>query len=223
MGRSVEFQRPDGETCRGHLDEPGAAANAPGIVVIQEWWGLNDQIKGVAGALAAAGYRALVPDLYRGKVTVEAAEAEHFMAGLDFLDAAKQDIRGAAQYLRKGSRKVGVIGFCMGGALSILSAVYVREVDAVVDWYGVPPAEAGDTRTIAVPLQGHFGLRDAFFPLSQVEALEKRLRAANVAHEFYRYDAEHAFGNETGQHYDANFKKQAWQRSLDFFAKHLKP
>ncbi len=224
----VRFKRPDGKECSGFHVEPLAGGKAPGIVVIQEWWGVNDQIKGVASSLAEAGYRVLVPDLYRGKVTVEAAEAGHLMNGLDFLDAAKQDIRGAAQFLSHqgaagdpGSAKVGVIGFCMGGALSILTAVFVPEIHVVVDWYGVPPSEAGDTRTIRVPVQGHFALRDGFFTIAMVDALEKRLNAAGVVHEFYRYDADHAFGNEHGAHYDAQAKKLAWQRTLDFFATHL--
>ena len=223
MGATVKFQRPDGKECAGYYAEPaGAGKRAPGMVVIQEWWGVNAQIQGVASALVAAGYRALVPDLFRGKVTLDEAEAAHLMGGVDFLDAAQQDVRGAVQYLRETSSKVGAIGFCMGGALSILAAVYVPEVHAVVDWYGMPPAEAGDTRTIRIPLQGHFALHDTFFPITQVDALEKRLQEAGVPHEFYRYDASHAFGNETWRYYDAKLKDQAWKRTLEFLAKHLK-
>jgi hypothetical protein len=121
-----------------------SAAGAPGIVVIQEWWGLNDQIKGVADRLAKAGYRALVPDLYRGKVTVEAEEAEHLMKGQNFGDAAGQDVRGAVQHLKGKSVKVGVTGFCLGGALTVLSAVHVPEAGAAVIWYGYPPLEYVD-------------------------------------------------------------------------------
>ena len=123
MGKMVSFKRPDGKSVNGYLDEPAAGGNAPGMVVIQEWWGLNDQIKGVADRLAKAGYRALVPDLYRGKQALDAKEAEHLMHGLNFGDAAGQDIRGAVQYLKgSGSAKAGVTGFCMGGALTVLSA-----------------------------------------------------------------------------------------------------
>jgi len=222
MSEKVHFKRPDGKECSGVLAEPPTGSKAPGVVVIQEWWGLNDQIRGVAQDLVQAGYRTLIPDLYRGKVTLEAAEAEHLMSGLDFLDAAKQDIRGAVQHLKQSSAKVGAIGFCMGGALSILTAVYVPEVNAVVDWYGVPPEEAGDSRTIRAAWQGHFARDDAFFPIKEVDALEKRLTEAGVAHEFFRYKANHAFGNETGPYSDAALKKQAWERSLTFLAKHLK-
>ena len=110
----VQFTRPDGKTVDGYLVEPPNAANAPGVVVIQEWWGLDDQIKEVANRLAGAGYRALVPDLYRGKLALEAHEAEHLMNDLNFGDAASQDIRGAVQYLKAtGSAKVAVTGFTL--------------------------------------------------------------------------------------------------------------
>src|SRR3970040_161355 len=129
MGKMISFKRPDGQSVNGYLAEPAQAANAPGVVVIQEWWGLNDQIKGVADRLAKAGYPALVPDLYRGKAPVDAKEAEPLMQGLNFGDAAGQDVRGAVQYLKGKSRKVGVTGFCMGGALTVLSAVNVPEAE----------------------------------------------------------------------------------------------
>src|SRR5947208_5861623 len=140
MGKTISCKRADGKTVKGYLAEPAAGSKAPGMVVIQEWWGLNEQIKGVAEKLAKAGYRALVADLYRGKVALEANEAKHLMEGLNFGDAAGQDIRGAVQYLKaSGSAKAGVTGFCMGGALTVLSAVNVPEMDAAVIWYGYPP------------------------------------------------------------------------------------
>src|SRR5215210_5522985 len=148
MSEKIKFKRPDGKEDSGHYVATDTGENAPGVVVIQEWWGLNDQIKGVAERLAGEGYRVLVPDLYRGKVTVEEAEAEHLMGKLDFADAATQDVRGAVQYLKENSPKVAVLGFCMGGALTILSAVHIREADAAVCWYGVPPEDAVDTRAI---------------------------------------------------------------------------
>ena len=138
----IQYSRPDGQIVNSYLAEPANPSNAPAIVVIQEWWGLNEQIKGVADQLAKAGYRALVPDLYRGQLALEAHEAEHLMQGLNFGDAAGQDIRGAVQYLKKmGSPKVAVTGFCMGGALTVLSAWNVPELDATVVWYVYPPLE----------------------------------------------------------------------------------
>lgn len=101
QGSMISFKRPDGQELQGYLARPEQEAGAPGVVVIQEWWGLNDQIRGVADRLAAAGYVALVPDLYRGSATVEEEEAHHLMTNLNFGDAASQDIRGAVQYLKQ--------------------------------------------------------------------------------------------------------------------------
>ncbi|SCX92957.1 dienelactone hydrolase family protein [Thiohalorhabdus denitrificans] len=230
MGKMIDFERPDGQTAQGYLVEPEHPAGPPGIVVIQEWWGVNDQIKGVAEELAAAGYRALVPDLYRGDKTVEAEEAEHLMKGLDFSDAAGQDVRGAVQHLKAtGSTKVGVTGFCMGGALALLAAVHVPESDATVVWYGYPPLEYVDANYIQAPLLGHWGTRDEMFPISGVDDLEKKLEAAGVIYEFHRYDAKHAFANETADSYNLEplehnpeAAELAWERTMGFFDRHLK-
>ena len=118
MGSMVTFQRPDGQSVNGYLAEPLHAAGAPAIVVIQEWWGLNDQIRGVADRLALAGYQALVPDLYRGQSTVEAEEAHHLMSGLDFGDAASQDVRGAV---------FGFAGICASLGLAALRHAVTTE------------------------------------------------------------------------------------------------
>jgi carboxymethylenebutenolidase len=231
MGKTVEFKRPDGQSVQGYLAEPASGAGAPGVVVLQEWWGVNAQIKGVAERFAAAGYVALVPDLYRGKSTVEAAEAEHLMTNLNFGDAAGQDVRGAVQHLKAGgSAKVGVTGFCMGGALTLLSAVHVPEVDAAVVFYGYPPLEYVDAGRIKAPLMGHWATHDVPFPIAGVDALESKLQAAKVGYEFHRYDAQHAFFNETqvGEkkllpvvEYEPGSAKLAWQRTLAFFGRHL--
>jgi carboxymethylenebutenolidase len=222
MGHALSFQRPDGRECPGYYAQPAAGDDAPGVVLIQEWWGVDDFIKSAADRLAANGYRALVPDLYRGKVTLVDAEAAHLMGNLDFADAASQDVRGAASHLKLRSRKVAVLGMCMGGALSILAAIHVPELDAVSCWYGVPPPEAGDPATIRIPLQGHFAQRDPYFPPAMVDALEAKLKQGGVPHEFHRYQAEHAFGNDRSSHYDHVSAELAWQRSLDFLAKHCR-
>jgi carboxymethylenebutenolidase len=222
MGQTVTFKRPDGKDCNGYLASPTAGDKAPGIVVIQEWWGLNDQIKGVADKLAGLGYRALVPDLYRGKVTLEVAEAQHMMTNLNFADAATQDVGGAAKHLKQSSPKVGVVGFCMGGALTVLAAMYVKDADACSSWYGFPPEQAGDVKTIKVPLQLHLAEQDAAFSPEGARALEAKLREGKVNFESYWYKAGHAFGNERGQNYNAEAAKLAWDRTTAFFAKHLK-
>ncbi len=223
MAETITFQRPDGKSCSGYYAEPeNDGSDAPGVVVIQEWWGLNEQIKGVANQLVDVGYRVLVPDLYKGEITLEAAEAQHKMESLDFEEATQQDIRGAAQYLQKASPDVAVMGFCMGGVLTMLAAIHLPEVDAAISWYGLPPEGAGDPGEIDIPLQGHFGEKDSFFPIAQVDKLEEKLKDEEVDYEFYRYPgAEHAFGNETGDSYSPEAKEQAWARSLDFLDKHL--
>lgn len=230
MGNAINYKRPDGQEVAGYLAEPVQGAKAPAIVVIQEWWGLNDQIRGVADKLAKEGYRALVPDLYRGKVALAVNEAEHLMNGLNFGEAAGQDIRGAVQYLKgSGSAKAGVTGFCMGGALTLLSAVNVPEMDAGVVWYGYPPLEYIDASKIKVPLMAHWATHDQAFPIAKVDDLEKMLGAAKVGYEFHRYDCKHAFANETADSknmdmlkYDPVAAELAWGRTMAFFAKHLR-
>lgn len=222
MGQMVSFKRPDGQDCNGYLASPAGSDKAPGVVVIQEWWGLNDQIKGVAERLASLGYRALVPDLYKGKLALDMAEAKHMMTNLNFGDAANQDVRGAAQYLKQSSAKVGVVGFCMGGALTVLSAMYVKEADACSSWYGFPPEQAGDPKTIRTPLQLHLAEKDQAFSPDAARVLEGNLKAGNVPHESHWYDAGHAFFNEKGPNHNAACAKLAWERTTEFFAKHLK-
>jgi len=229
MGKMIHFKRPDGESVNGYLAEPTQAGTAAGMVVIQEWWGMDDQIKAVADKLAAAGYRALVPDLYRGKVALEANEAEHLMNDLDFGDAAGQDVRGAVQYLKEsGSEKVGVTGFCMGGALTLLSAVNVPEADAGVVWYGYPPLEYIDPSKIKAPLLAHWATEDDAFAIEGVDKLEEMLSAAGVNFEFHRYQAKHAFANEAADSknlpflkYDPQAAKLAWRRTMDFLHEQL--
>jgi carboxymethylenebutenolidase len=230
MGHTISYHRPDGQDVNGYLSEPAAGSAAPGVVVIQEWWGLNDQIRGVADKLAAAGYRALVPDLYRGKVALAANEAEHLMNDLDFGDAAGQDVRGAVQYLKaSGSAKVGVSGYCMGGALTLLAAVFVPEVDAGVPYYGYPPLEYIDASKIKAPLLAHWATEDVPFPIAGVDELEKKLADAGVRYEFHRYQAKHAFANETADSkgldflkYDPAAAELAWNRTMAFLGMHLR-
>jgi len=226
MAQTIEFKRPDGQTVKGHLAE--AAQPIGAVVVIQEWWGVNDQIRGVAQRFAEAGFTALVPDLYRGKSTVEAEEAHHLMTGLNFGEAAQQDIRGAVQYLKGrhiGRGKVGVTGYCMGGALTVLASTMVPEMDAGVIWYGLPPLEYVDASKIKAPLQAHWATQDGAFPIASVDGLEAKFKEANVCYEGFRYLAHHAFANETAQgrnriaitQYDAAWAQMAWDRTMRFF------
>jgi len=227
----ISFKRPDGNSVEAYLAEPTNPTNAPGVVVIQEWWGLDDEIKHVAKRLAEAGYRALVPDLYRGKLALEANEAEHLMNDLNFGDAASQDIRGAVQYLKAtGSAKVAVTGFCMGGALTVLSAGLVPECDGTVVWYGYPPLEYVDASAIKKPMLAHWALNDEFFSIAGVDQLEEKLKAAGVHYDFQRYDAKHAFANPKSDarglpplQYNSAAADLAWDRTMTFLKAQLTP
>ena len=224
MGQIIEFKRPDASTCRGYLASAGPAC--PGVVVIQEWWGLNDQICGIADRFARAGFNALAPDLFKGRVAQDPDEASHLMNGLDFPGATHQDIRGAVDHLRnvggKSGGKVAVMGFCMGGALTIAAAVHVPNLSAGVCFYGIPPQEFADPADIRIPFQGHFAKLDDWCTPAAVDALEAAMRAKGATPELYRYDADHAFFNERrGEVYDAACASLAWERTLAFLAKHL--
>jgi carboxymethylenebutenolidase len=220
MGELIDVKRPDGKTCPAYLASSNDGARAPGLVMIQEWWGVNDQIKGLAERLAGEGYRVLVPDLYRGQRTTDPDEAGRLMAGLDFLDAGTQDVRGCVQHLKQSSRKVAVGGFCLGGALTVIAAVHVPEADAAVCFYGIPPVSAADPARIRVPFQGHFASTDDWCTPAAVDALEAALAKGSVVHEIHRYAAHHAFMNEARPEvYDRASAELAWRRMKEFLAK----
>lgn len=131
-----------------------------GVIVIQEWWGVNEQIKSIAFKWFGNDYVTLVPDLYRGKVASDRETAGHYFKDLNW-NGAIQDIQAAVNYLHaNGVEKIGVTGFCMGGALSIASAVLVDGIHAAVPYYGVPNKSLADPGKSKIPLQLHFGLRD---------------------------------------------------------------
>ncbi len=220
MGSMIDIKRPDGGTVRGYFAEAGRGK--PGIVVIQEWWGLNDQIMGVADRFARAGYNAIAPDLYKGRVTTTPDEANHLMEGLDFPGATHQDIRGTTQHLKGLGGKVAVMGFCMGGALTVAAGVHVPEADAGVCFYGIPPADFADPAKIRVPFQGHFANQDDWCTPANVNALEAAMKAAGLKSDIHRYDAAHAFANERSAAYDVTCANLAWERMLPFLATALK-
>jgi carboxymethylenebutenolidase len=223
MGEMVQFPFAGGTT-GGYLAEP-EQGSGPGVIVIQEWWGLVDHIKDVCDRFAAEGFVALAPDMYHGKSTKSPDEAGKLMMALR-IDEAERDLSAAVDYLETQdsttSKKVGVVGFCMGGALTVLGTVFVPEADAASSWYGFPPEGAADVTRIKIPLQLHLAEKDASFTPEAARALEAKLKGANVPFESYWYDAGHAFGNEKGQNYNKQAADLAWQRTTQFFEKHLK-
>ncbi len=223
MPQMIEFKRPDGASCQGYF-APAAAddANArPGLILIQEWWGLNPHIRQLTERFAAAGYNVLAPDLYHGRIAKDADEAGKLMNGLDFAAATHQDLAGAFNYLSARSTKVGVLGFCLGGALTIASAVHLQGLAAASCFYGIPPLALADPAKIAIPFQGHFADLDGWCTPASVDAMQAAL-PASINAEINRYPANHAFFNDTrADVYDAACAKQAWDRTMAFFSRHL--
>ncbi len=218
---SVTFSSAAG-SANGHLARPGM--ERPGLIVLQEWWGLVPHIKDVAGRFAAQGYIALAPDLYHGKSTVEAAEAEHLMKGLNWGRAA-QEIAGAVKHLREveGATRVGVTGFCMGGALTIIAATQPG-VDAYAAFYGFPPAGAADLDKITAPGLILFGEEEPFFSVPDAKAFAEKQRQRGREAEVIIYPgAGHAFFNDTRpEAHRRDAANDAWRRTLDHFGRHLR-
>lgn len=221
MGQVIEFKRPDGGSTRGYLADAGPGT--PGVILIQEWWGLNEHIQRLVDRMAAAGITTLAPDLYRGRLASTADEASHMMTGLDFADATHQDLRGATQYLAQRGGKIGVMGFCMGGALTVASAVHIPGLSAAVCFYGIPPAGFADPARIRIPFQGHFASLDDWCTPALVDKLEAAMKQAGQHPDIHRYAAHHAFVNQTRPEvYDAACAQQAWDRTVSFLHTHLK-
>jgi carboxymethylenebutenolidase len=226
-GEMVTFPS-NGHTCEGYLAKP-SAAKAPGVVVMQEWWGLSPWIKTVVDRLAAAGYLALAPDLYHGKTTREPDEAQKLMMSMQ-MDVAAKDMSGAFDYLKAHdgcTGKVGSVGFCLGGGLSLYVAT-LRPVDACVIFYGVLPGVQPDLTKIAGPVLGHYAENDGWAGPDAVKALEKQLRDAGKSVEFHTYaGAHHAFCNpapeveKVGGKYDEAAASASWERTLAFYKKNL--
>jgi carboxymethylenebutenolidase len=223
MGKTIDFPRTSGGTARGYLAE-AKDPKAPGVVVIQEWWGLQGQIKSVCDRLAEAGFTALAPDLFGGKVIPyhDSAAASATMSSLDFKRSTAEDVRGAVKYLAARGGKVGLTGFCMGGAITVIGAAHIPELSAAVDFYGIPPDAAAKPEDIRVPFQGHFADQDDWCTPEVVKQFEKRLKASGKTHELYRYPGHHAFMNSDRKEvHDPGAAKQAWDRMVAFFQKHL--
>ncbi len=225
MGSMIEFPS-NGSTDEGYLASP-AGSSGPGVVVIQEWWGLVDHIKDVCDRLAAEGFVALAPDLYHGKKVSEPDEAGKLMMALE-IDRAAKDMSGAVDEVasRSSGDGVGVIGFCMGGGLALLVASKRPDkVRAVVPFYGVvPPGVNLDYAELSGAVLGHYAGRDESASPDSARGLVRTLREAgnnDVAIHIYP-DSDHAFFNDTRPEvYDAEASALAWQRTLEFLHSHL--
>lgn len=206
-------------TVDGH---PIAAAFAKGrgpvgVVVLHEFWGLTPQISGVTARLSEMGFPALAVDLYDGTIAANRDEASRLMNGLDRSRALRIVAEGARELRRRGCSKVAVLGFCMGGALSLASAAGVPDLDGAVVFYGIPDGlDAGQLR---VPMILHFANTDAWCTPERVDRLERDLTAAGARFELFRYDAHHAFCNETRTEvYSPACAQQAFERTRTFLS-----
>lgn len=223
-GQMVQFASNGGSTS-GYLSLP-EKGNGPGVIVIQEWWGLVDHIKDICDRFADAGYVALAPDLYHGQTTRSPDEAGKLMMALR-IDEAEKDLRGAIQYLLSQAaikgEKVGTVGFCMGGALSLYAASKNPKVGACVVFYGIHPNVKPDLSSLQAPVLGLYAENDKSTPPAVVHELEAELRRLGKSVEMHIYPGtDHAFFNDQRPGvYSAEAAEDAWRRTLEFFAEHL--
>jgi len=226
MGKMVQFKS-NGGTCDGYLATP-EGGSGPGVIVLQEWWGLVDHIKDVCDRFAKAGFSALAPDLYHGDMTKSPDEAGKLMMALNIAETEK-DLRGAVNFLLSqdacSSSKVGTVGFCMGGQLSLYAAcASADKVGACVIYYGVHPNVKPDLGALQAPVLGFFAEKDGFVTPSVAKDLEGKIKAAGGKVEFHIYPGtDHAFFNDTRKEaYDEKAAKDTWDRTLKFYRANLK-
>jgi carboxymethylenebutenolidase len=222
--KNVQFAVPGGsETATGYIARP--ATGRPGVLVIQEWWGLVPHIKDVAGRFAELGYVTLAPDLYHGKTTVDAEEAAHLLHDLNWGLAARE-LAGAVRHLREveGCTRVGVVGFCMGGALTVIAASQPG-VDAYAAFYGFPPKGAVDLAKVQAPGLILFGSEEKHFSIPDAQAFATEQRSRGVPTDVVVYPGvQHAFFNDTRPEvFHREAANDAWRRTLALFGKALRP
>jgi len=214
----------NGRSVSGYLSKP-ASGTGPGLLVIQEYWGLVDHIKQVADRLADAGFVALAPDLYHGESADGPDDAGRRMMALD-IEAAGVELCGAASHLLAldavAPKKVAALGFCMGGQLALSAATAHAEVSAAVDFYGIHPSVTPDFSKLSGPVLCHFAKKDEYVTEENARALVSSIEAAGGDVSAHYYDADHAFFNDTRTDvYEADCAALAWERTLAFLRAHL--
>jgi carboxymethylenebutenolidase len=216
MSERVTISAPSGELS-GVLATPDGSSRAPGVVLIHEYWGINEQIQTVAARLAKEGFVALVPDLYHGKTATKADEATKLMGALDW-GKAVGEIGASVAFLRahpRGNGKVAVMGFCMGGALSFAAACNIPKLDAVVPFYGIPGGQ--DYTKITAPVQAHFAEHDDWATIDAGKKIEAQVKGMKL----FTYDAQHAFCNDRRPEvFNPSAAAQSWDRVMTFLREH---
>jgi carboxymethylenebutenolidase len=221
----VEFEA-NGGTAPGYLAVP-ESGKGPAVVVLQEWWGVDDSVRRMVDRFAQEGFVALAPDLYRGETTDQPSEAEQKMMALS-MDQAEKDMRGAVDYVAEhdayDGSGVGSVGFCLGGGLAVWAATANPKVDAVVSYYYVLPHGKPDFSKVDAPVLGHFGTNDDFVSVDDAKALEQELKDAGADAKFEFYEgAGHAFAGDHNRigTYDEGHANEAWRKTIDFLKRHL--
>jgi carboxymethylenebutenolidase len=226
--QQIQYATVNGKPVMGYLAYPAAAEGGlPAVLVFHEWWGLNDNIRKMADQLAGQGYVALAADLYGGQVATQPEAAQSLMEqALKDRDAMGQNLRQAHGYLKEQIKatRVGTIGWCFGGSISLSTALIVPDgVDATVIYYGHVGGDVEKLKPLKAPVLGLFGGADDGIPVESVRAFENALKGLGKPVEIHIYDgAGHAFANPSGNNYQAEAAADAWQKSLTFLAEHLK-
>lgn len=223
-GERVEIKS-GGETVPAEVFRPDSAdTSMPAIIVIHEWWGLNDQVRGEAQKLAHEGYLAIAVDLYRGRTAKDRDEAHQLSRGLPE-DRALRDLKGAFAWLaaRDDVDSIGVIGWCMGGGQALSLAISEPGLAGVVVYYGRLPSDSDSLAKIRAPVIGFYGEEDKGIPVADVKVFEKTLRDLGRDVEAHLYPgAGHAFANAEAESYRADAARDAWEKTLKFLKKHLR-
>ena len=222
--QSVFITAESGERYGAALAMPASPEGAPAVLLIHEWWGLNDHIKSVAQEYANQGYIALAVDLYRGKVATTSDEARKLMAGVNE-KYANEALLGWVEYLKHNQKaaKIGTVGWCFGGGWSLNTSL-IANVDACVVYYGSMKKSANQLKGMKAPLLGHFATQDKWINKAMISEFEQELKASGspATTQMHWYEANHAFANPTSARYDQQDAALAWQRTSDFFKQHLK-
>ena len=225
MGQMINFDSGD-DHYDGYLAIP-ESGKGPGVIVLQEWWGLVGHIKNVADRFAKAGFVALAPDLYQGKQTTEPDEAGSLLMALD-IERTSEVLARAAQWLVENdavnTHQVGVVGFCMGGQLSMFAACLTDHIGAAVNFYGIHPNVKPNFKELNAPLLGIFALQDHSYATPEtIKKMDEELTKLGKPHEFHEYDADHAFFNDDRPEvYNKAAAEDAWTKTIDFLKKNLK-
>ncbi|MEM7223306.1 MAG: dienelactone hydrolase family protein [Pseudomonadota bacterium] len=219
---TVSMARPGGKAVKAALARP-AVLPAPCVLLVHEWWGLNDQIKSVAAELAKQGFLALAVDLYDGNVTDQPDQAKAFMQQV-VPDEALGTLSAWIDWLKtndSSTGKVGTVGWCFGGGWS-LNASIANPVNATVVYYGRVDQSPDELKALNGPVLGHFATEDQWINKPMVDGFAAAMDSVSKSYEVFWYEANHAFANPTNANYDKGDAKLAWERTLEFFGAQLR-